>query len=73
MRAATSVRPSWIQTGFLQLGASLRGAVYAFALIVAAPVAWSAGQTVAAAFIGGVAILGIGLEVLATRRSDDGR
>jgi hypothetical protein len=73
MRTAATTRPSWLQTGFMQLGASLRGVVYGFALIVAAPLAWTTGQTVAAIFIGGVAGLGIGLEFMATRKSEHGR
>jgi hypothetical protein len=73
MRTATTTRPTWLQTVVVQLGASLRGVVYGFALVIAASVAWSAGQTVAAVFIGGVAILGIGLEVVATQREDHGR
>jgi hypothetical protein len=73
MRTAATTRPTWLQTVVVQLGASLRGVVYGFAMVIAAPVAWSAGQTVAAVFIGGVAILGIGLEVVATHRADHGR
>jgi hypothetical protein len=70
MRKATTAYPSWLRSGLLQLGATLRGVVYGFALMIASPFAWSAGQTVAALFIGGVAVLGMGLEVLATQQGD---
>jgi hypothetical protein len=57
----------------VRLGAPLRGVVYGFALVIAAPVAWAADQTAAAVFVEGVAVLGIGLEAVASRRRDHGR
>jgi hypothetical protein len=39
----------------MRLGAPLRGVVYGFALIVAAPVAWQSGEQKAALFMGAVA------------------
>jgi hypothetical protein len=62
MRADATARPSWLQTGAVQLGASLRGIVYGFALIIAVPLAWSAGKPLPALLIGAAALFGIGVE-----------
>ncbi len=67
------VLAAFISCRALRLGAPLRGAVYGLTLVIAVPLAWMAGQTVSAVFVGGVAVLGKGLEVLATRRTDRGR
>jgi hypothetical protein len=52
----------------VRLGAPVRGVVYGLALIVAAPVAWQAGNYKAALIIGAVALFGIGLEAVRTGR-----
>ena len=67
---ATTARPSRLETGALQLGASLRGVVYGFALIVAAPVAWTAGKPLPALFIGAVALISIAAEAVIHSRRD---
>ena len=69
MRPATA-RPSWLQTGVMQLGASLRGVVYGSALIVAVPFAWTAGKILPAFFIATVALIGIGVEAVIYNRRD---
>jgi hypothetical protein len=61
-----------MRPGGVRLGAPLRGTVYGFARVIAAPLAWMAGQTLSAVFMVGVAVLGISLELLATRRTDHG-
>ena len=47
----------------LRLDAPLRGVIYGLALVVAVPLAWSAGKVLSALVIGGIAVVGIGLEV----------
>ena len=52
----------------MRLGAPLRGVVFGLALVAGVPLAWSAGHTLAAIFVGGIAIFGICLEALNVRR-----
>lgn len=47
----------------MRLDAPLRGVIYGLALVVAVPLAWSAGKVLSALVIGGIAVVGIGLEV----------
>jgi len=70
MRTAATVRPSRLQSSAIQLGASLRGVVYGFALIGAVPLAWSTGRVLAALFIAFLALLGIGVEAAIHSRQD---
>jgi hypothetical protein len=70
MRTAATARPSRLQTGFVQLGASFRGIVYGFALIVAVPLAWTSGRPLPALLIGVVALVGISIEALIHSRMD---
>ncbi|HEY8761222.1 MAG TPA: hypothetical protein VIP52_09975 [Candidatus Dormibacteraeota bacterium] len=69
----TSATASWLQTGVLRLGASLRGVVYGFALMFAVPLAWTGGKGLAAVFIGAVALFGIAMEAVIYSRKDPGR
>jgi hypothetical protein len=62
MRPAVTARPSWFQTCAMQLGASVRGVVYGFALIIAVPLAWTDSQLLPALLIGGSALIGMGME-----------
>ena len=59
------------QVAGMRLGAPLCAVVYGLALIVAAPLAWQAGNEKVALFIGAVAIFGIALE--ATRNGREAR
>ena len=52
----------------VRLGAPLRGVVYGLALVVAVPLAWSAGNKLPAVVMAGAVVIGIGLEVLPIRR-----
>jgi hypothetical protein len=70
MRKASTARSSRLQSGAMQLGASLRGMVYGFALIVAAPLAWTGSKPAAALLIGTVALIGIGFEAVIHIRGD---
>ncbi|MDQ6917831.1 MAG: hypothetical protein M3Z98_00590 [Candidatus Dormibacteraeota bacterium] len=70
MRTATTVRPSWLHTGAVQLGASIRGVVYGFALLVAVPQAWTAGKPLVAFLIGLVVLFGIVVEAVTHIRGD---
>jgi hypothetical protein len=57
----------------VRLGAPVRGVVYGLAVVMAVPLAWSAGNKLAAILIGGVALFGIGLEALVIwRKGRDG-
>jgi hypothetical protein len=70
MRTVATAQSSRLQTGAMQLGASLRGMVYGFAVIVAAPLAWTVGKAMAALFIAAIALLGIGVEAAIHLRGD---
>ena len=52
----------------MRFGAPLRGVIYGFARVVAAPFAWQASEDKAALFIGAVALFGIGLEAVGNGR-----
>ena len=73
MRAPTTARLSLLHSGAVQLGASVRGMIYGFALIVAVPFDWTGGKPLRALFIGAVALLGIGVEAMIHVRRDQGR
>ena len=70
MRTVATAQSSRLQTGAMQLGASLRGMVYGFAVIVAAPLAWTVGKGIAALFIAAIALLGIVVEAVIHVRGD---
>ncbi len=71
MRTATTVRPSWLHTGAVQLGALIRGVVYGFALLVAAPQAWTAGKPLVTILIGLVVVFGVSVEAVTHIQGDD--
>jgi hypothetical protein len=73
MRTFATARSSRLQTGALQLGASLRGMIYGFAVIVAAPMAWTVGKALPALFIAAMALLCIGVEAVIHGRGDQAR
>jgi hypothetical protein len=52
----------------MRLSAPVRGAIYGLALVVAVPLAWTGGQSKGALLLGGVAVFGMLLELVAVRR-----
>ena len=56
----------------MRLGAPLRGLAYGIGVVVGVPLSWTAGKPLAAVIIGGIAIVGMGLEVAAISRRRNG-
>jgi hypothetical protein len=50
------------------LGAPLRGVLYGLAPVVVVPMAWLDGRVIPAVVVGGLALIGVALEILTSRR-----